>query len=48
MAPLLIDSNKLSRSVHTAPKQGQRPGPIVSDCATPVPCTGPDPCPAHG
>ena len=49
MAPGLIGSNKLCRSVHTAPKQGQGqgPGPIVSYCATPVSCIGPDPCPAH-
>ena len=31
----------LSANVHTVPGQGQGPGPIVTYCASPIPCTGP-------
>ena len=36
-------SNILCRHVHTGPRQGQ--GPIVSYCASPIPCTAPVPVP---
>ena len=45
--PGSIGPSKLCRNVHTASRQGQGPGPIVSYCATPVPCTGLDPCPVQ-
>ena len=47
MGPGSMGSIKLCRSVHTALRHGQGPGPIISYCATPIPCTGPDPCPVQ-
>ena len=41
----LMGSNILCRNVHTGPRQGQGPEPIVSCCASPVPCSAPGPCP---
>ena len=40
-----VSSNKLCRSVHTAPRPAQGPGPIVSYCVIPIPCAGPGPFP---
>ena len=38
-------SNISCRNVHTGARQGWRPEPIVSYCASSVPCTGPSPSP---
>ena len=35
------------RNVHTGPRQGEEPGPIVSRCPSRVPCTGPGPIPVQ-
>ena len=35
----------LYRNIHTGPRQGKEPGPIVSYCAGPVACTCPDAVP---
>ena len=45
MGPGSMGSTKLCRSVHTALRQGQGPGPIASYCATPIPLLVPVPVP---
>ena len=30
--------NILCRNIHTVPRQGEGPGPIVSYCVSPIPC----------
>ena len=40
-----MESIVLCRNVHTGSRQIPGPGPIVSYCAGPVPCTGPIPFP---
>ena len=40
-------SNISCRNVHTGPRQGHWPGPIVSYCASSVPYTGPVPGPVQ-
>ena len=42
-----MGSNILYRNVHTGPRQGKEPGPIVSYGADPVPCTCPGPGPVQ-
>ena len=38
-----MGSNILYRNVHTGPRQGNEPGPIVSYYANPVLCPSPGP-----
>ena len=38
-----MDSNISYRNVHTSPRQRKGPGPIVSYCASSIPCTAPFP-----
>ena len=40
-----MGSNMSYRNVHTGLRKGQRRALIVSYCVSPIPCTGPIPCP---